>query len=243
MDRVQNTAVRLAIIRNDYSLTQRTIADLYESYFEKKISQTHICRFEKLQLTTKNLIAMEPVMSQFLDALPNLIMYQPVKPSQRKRRFPVGNKPRRSKAEIEEEKKLSQQQPRCFRSFSPLKSWKDEDAEVIPVRISPKVSPVQKRKRELSENSSKKIKSDSSDSGYSYSSSSTSSISSSDCEIPSESTSFNESFNLFNTIPDHEDIYKYDGYYTAPNEVIPDYFVNLDSDYQTIYGVTSIENF
>merc|ERR1712079_178759 len=225
--------------------TQRAIADLYESYFEKKISQTHICRFEKLELTTKNLIAMEPVMSQFLDALPQLVMYQPIKPSQRKRRFPVGNKPRRSRTEIEEEKKLSQQKPRCFQSFNPLKSWKDE--EVTTVQVSPQISPVQKRKRELSENSSKKIKSDSSDSGYSNSSVSStissSSLTSSDCESQSENSSFNESFNLFNAIPDHEDIYKYDGYYTAPNEVNPDFFVNLDSDYQTIYGVTSIENF
>ena len=37
MENVRQTAIRLAIIRNDYSLTQRAVAELYENYFEKSV--------------------------------------------------------------------------------------------------------------------------------------------------------------------------------------------------------------
>ena len=219
-------------------------------------------------------------MSQFLDALPSLIVCRPIKPSQRKRRHPVGNKPRRSRLEIEEEMRISELEssrikPR-FTSFSPEFVFGGRVGNEGRVEIGGPVigiEPVQKRKRDSEENETvvlKKLKTEtsktteilsSSDSGYShsesgesyhcelnqwnlkYAQSEASQSETSQSETSQSESSFDESFNMFNTIPVHEEIYKYDGYYQTPAEIVPDYFVNLDNDYQTIYGATSIENY
>ena len=207
MNQVKSTACRLASSRSIFSLTQRTVADLYENYFGKKISQTHICRFEKLQLTQQNLIAMEPVIRHFLDILPQIVEIQPVKLSQRKRGLKTVHKRKRSddddlvckksKTEFLVDNEVSICQPELNESFDSGVSELSCDSD-----------------------------------GFS------------DDRIESGSVhKLTESEIISSVIIPNADVFNHDGNYSVPKEIIPDYFVDLESDYQTIYGESGFINF
>ena len=218
MNQVKSTACRLSASRSIFSLTQRTIADLYESYFAKKISQTHICRFEKLQLTQQNLIAMEPVIRHFLDILPQIVKIQPVKLSQRKRGL--------KKKELKQiELKKVQKRKRSDDDDFVCKKNKTNFSTINEVRIC------------------KSVLNESFDSGVSEFS--CDSDRSSDDRIQAGSVQHSTEFEILSSviIPDNADVFNHDGNYSVPHEIVPDYFVDLESDYKTVYGETSFINF
>ena len=70
---VQLTAKQLTVARKTHKITQRMATKLWEILFNKPISQTHICRFEKLQLTDKNLTDLQPEMAIFVKNIGRLM--------------------------------------------------------------------------------------------------------------------------------------------------------------------------
>lgn len=101
---VISTARKLAIIRKQTKITQRMATKLWEYHFGKPISQTHMCRFEKLQLSFRNLEDLVEPMTKFIAVLPGLVEFygkEIRKPRKQHKKFV-----RRSKEEIEAEKKL-----------------------------------------------------------------------------------------------------------------------------------------
>ena len=119
MDRVQKIAKSLYLTRKTHHVTQRMATQLYKIYFQKEISQTHICRFEKLQLTETNMIMLCPILEEFNRVLPKLIKnFESEVRKPRKQHKKFVRRPNRSSEEIRREKeakkmrKLNQVQKR-----------------------------------------------------------------------------------------------------------------------------------
>lgn len=101
---VISTAKKLLITRKQTHITQRMACQLWEYHFGTPISQTHLARFEQLQLKCKNLERLVKPMTDFIQVLPGLVEFyeQDIrKPRKRHRKFV-----RRTKKQIDAEKQL-----------------------------------------------------------------------------------------------------------------------------------------
>ena len=125
MDRVQKIAQSLYLTRKTHHVTQRMATQLYKIYFQKEISQTHICRFEKLQLTETNMIMLCPILEEFNRVLPKLIKnFESEVRKPRKQHKKFVRRPNRSSEEIRREKEAKR-----MRKLNQISQKSDENSK------------------------------------------------------------------------------------------------------------------